>query len=321
MKKAGKGRTTSEMLPVYDFRGGVRGRYVARLKVSQQPDTAELLHVLAPLVGFRWSGKECRITDDTWIRPRSMCQDWEKFSEFKHFLSDQELNECREVEHWLTIIHARSDFLSVKEKMNSFLMALWIVRPTQTYVPLRFEMAESFRSAARVLDRFRSIEGQFFDEIEDEHLEVVRGILGPLRAIYSIGSRLRNALVLTFRGCVASAWQPAFICFAAAAETLLTYSREPGITDRLAESYAKLITTSRTGRESAKDHFRRLYSVRSDIIHGRAYDRKDPRGNLANLTEFSDILRQLWRIVLESAKVRAALEGDDRHRQNFLLKL
>lgn len=322
MKKASKNHLDSGMSPEYNFRGGVRGKYVSRFKESGERDVAEILHVWAPLIGFRWSGLERHITDDTWVRPRSACPDFGKFAEFKYWLSDEERDRCREADHWLVISHARSDELSAREKMNSFLLALWIVRPTQTHVPFRFETAESgFRLAARVLDRFRWVEGQTADKIRDGDLDEVTRILTSFRAVYTARRRLKNALALTFRGCVASVWQSAFICFSAAAEAILTYSPRSGLTDRLAKSYAKLVGTSRSGVESAERRFKRLYSIRSDIVHGRAYERSHTSRHLGDLSEYSTVLRQLWGVVLESEKIRTALEGDDRQRQNFFLKL
>jgi hypothetical protein len=143
-----------------------------------------------------------------------------------------------------------------------------------------------------------------------------------MEEIYIARQRLRNALVLTFRGCVSSDWQSAFICFAAAAESLLTYSSKPGLTKRLGETYAAL-----AGRESqvtssaASADFARLYSIRSDIVHGRAYGRVDERQNLDHLRAFSDILRGLWRIVIGSDATRRALEENDQGRETFFKAL
>ncbi len=308
MRKASRNQHDRNLLPEYDFSKGVRA--------------TEIIHVWAPLIGFRWTGSERQIADDTWIRPGSARRDYQKFAEFKYALAEEEWDRCREAEHWLALTHTRSDELSTKAKINSFLLALWIVRPTQTHVPFRFETAESgFRLVARVLDRFQWVEGQVADELKDQDLDEVTRILAPLRIVYAARRRLKNALALTFRGCVASDWQSTFICFSAAAEAILTYSKGPRLTDRLAESYAKLVSSSRSGRESAKDRFKRLYAIRSDIVHGRAFDRDNPSRNLSDLAEFSDVLRRLWRMVLESQEIRIALEGDDGHRQNFFRKL
>ena len=322
MKKASKNHLDSGMSPEYNFRGGVRGKYVSRFKESGERDVAEILHVWAPLIGFRWAGSERQVADDTCIRPGSAYRDYEKFPEFKYALSDEERERCREVEHWLVLTHARNDHLSTKAKINSFLLALWIVRPTQTHVPFRFETTESgLRQVARVLDRFQWVEGQEEDEAEDKHLDYVTLILAPLRRVLAHHRRLKNALALTFRGCVASGWQSAFICFLAAAEAILTYSQAAGLPDRLARTYAKLTSAYGASNKSARNEFGRLYSVGSAIIHGRAYDRQNGPQNLRDLADFADMLRQLWKVVLESPKVRSALEGDDRQRQNFFLKL
>ncbi|MBI3028281.1 MAG: hypothetical protein HYY64_02065 [Candidatus Rokubacteria bacterium] len=306
MRKAAKSYRASETLPEYDFSKGIRGKYA----------------IWAPLIDFQWAGSEWQIANDTWIRPGSAYRDYEEFVEFKHALSEEERERCRDAEHRLGLVHVGHDELSKQAKINSFLLALWIVRPTRTHVPFRFEVEKSgSRSVARILDRFQWTRGQAEDEIKDQHLRKVGSILLPLRTVFAARRRLRNAVALTFRGCVASEWQSAFICFSAAAEALLAYSWEPGLSDRLSESYAKLVSASRSGGESAKDQFRRLYSIRSDIIHGRAYDYEDPNRNLTNLANFSDILRRLWGAVLDSEETRVALEGDDKQRRNFFLKL
>jgi hypothetical protein len=55
-------------------------------------------------------------------------------------------------------------------------------------------------------------------------------------------------------------------------------------------------------------------------VHGRAHERQEGQINLKDLAEFSDLLRILWRRVLESSGVRAALEGDDEQRELFFKK-
>ncbi|MGH7310459.1 MAG: hypothetical protein ACREK6_17375, partial [Candidatus Rokuibacteriota bacterium] len=69
--------------------------------------------------------------------------------------------------------------------------------------------------------------------------------------VYTSGSRPRNAIVLTFRGCVSVDWQSSFMCFIAAAEAMLTYSDKPGITARLANAYGRLVAKSASDRNVA----------------------------------------------------------------------
>ena len=86
MRKASKRQRDSDMLLAYDFRGGVRGKYVERYKESN-PDVPEVIvHAWAPLIGFPWAGSERKITDDTWIRARSAYREYEESKEFKYSL-------------------------------------------------------------------------------------------------------------------------------------------------------------------------------------------------------------------------------------------
>jgi len=151
-----------DMLPEYDFSRGVRG--------DQE------IQVWAPLVGFRWTGSERQIADDTWVRPGSTYRDYEEFSEFKYWLSEGERDQCRATKHWLALTYTRTGELSASAKINSFLLALWIVRPTQSRIPFRFEASGSkFRLVARVLDRFQWVRDQAEDEVKDHDLEEVGG--------------------------------------------------------------------------------------------------------------------------------------------------
>jgi hypothetical protein len=238
--------------------------------------------------------------------------------DFADFLSRDEREQCRETCHWLSLSQPAHHELSTRASLNAFLIALWVARPTPTHVPLRFEEAESgVRTVARVHDRFQWVRGQAREDIRTHDLATVKAILSPLRSVYTARLRLRNALGLTFRGCVASEWQSAFVCFAAAMEALLTYSHEPRLTE-LADAYARLVGPD-DGIDETRTAFKRLYAIRSDIVHGRASDRSAPSQNVADLAAFSDLLRRLWRAVLESQELRAVLESDDGQRKEFFV--
>lgn len=311
-------------LPEYDFGSGVRGRYAQRYRehgnvVALDARAAEDAEVWAPLVGFSWTGLERQIANDTWIRQGSSYHGYEQFA---YVLAEEERDRCRETGHWLRVIQSRGDRLSASEKLNSFLIALWIVRPTLTQVPFRFEEAQSgTKPFARHLDRFQWVRGQAAEDVRDEHLDTVARLLPELRAAYADGRRLRTALVLTLRGCFSRDWQSALVCFAAAAEAMLTYSREPGLTDRLAKSYAKLVSRSQPAAKRAQDHFKKLYALRSDIVHGRSYGRRNSGHNLRDLAAFSNLLRRLWSAVLVRPELRKGLDGDDQQREKVFSAL
>ena len=321
MRKGSSRRGVSEVEREYDARLGVRGKYLDAAGARLNQD--EPLHVWAPIFAFRWKGQECALPHNSWIHDFVAVKRHIDSQEAKFYLSEEERERCRHTRHWLHLTHARGAEPSPRARMNTFLLGLWLIRPTQAHVGLRLDVAESrVRTIHRVLDRFQWIPGQASDEIFDGDLRDLPALLVPMEEIYIAKRRLHNALVLTFRGCVSVDWQSAFICFAAAAESLLTYSSRPGLTKRLAESYGALVDTAiqPTSGVSRVD-FGRFYSIRSDIVHGRAFGRADQQRNLEDLRSFSDLLRGLWRVILESDTIRRALEEDDHHRESFFKAL
>jgi hypothetical protein len=320
-KKANRERDDVELRAEYDFKLAPRARYASRFKESaaDREKTIGEVRSWAPLIDFPWRGAEKQIvadTYDTWVRAGRAYTGYSG-PDFKRFLSQEEHEECRGAEHWLQIDQPVHSSLSPRAAINSFLIALWVVTPTRTHVPLRFEVTKVERSVARLLDRFQWIEGQVRDEIHGKHLHDTARLIRPVQEVYTSCRRLRNALVLTFQGCVSRQWQVAFTCFAAAAEAILTHSTDHGLGRRLSENFASLTEVDEAGRKLAQERFSRLYGIRSDIVHGRADGRRDGPLNLKDLADFSDLLRVLWRRVLESSGVRAALEGDDERRKLF----
>jgi hypothetical protein len=321
-KKANKKQADPDMRAEYDFKLSPRAKDASCVRESAGDRTEAIgrVHSWAPLIEFPWIGGEKRMTVDTWIRVRGAYTGHEA-SDFRSYLSQEERKLCQEAEHWLQIDLPIHSELSSPVAINSFLVALWVVAPTRTQVPCRFEETKGERVVARRLDRFQWIEGQVLDEIHNEHLQETARLLRPVRDLYTNGRRLKNALVLTYQGCVSKQWQVAFTCFAAAAEAILSRSTDHGVSRRLAEDYALLAARDDAGRKEARERFLRLYGVRSVIVHGRAHSRHEGDINLKDLTEFSNLLRGLWRIALEKPDARAAFESGDEQRRLFFKAL
>ncbi len=308
-----------DIRPEYDFKLAERGKYASRLREAASPGREPVGHVRswAPLVDMPWAGSEQRIGDDTWIRGRGAYAGYSS-PEASRYLSEEERERCQDADHWLSIDLPIHGGLSSAAAVNSFLIALWIVAPTRTHVPFRFDEAESERVVTRLLERFQWIEGQARDQIDDDHLQSAARLLMPLRAVYVDGQRLRNALVLTFHGCLSRSWQVALTCFTTAAEAMLSDAPHPGSTERLAKNFACLTASDKVGREVARQRFERLSAIRSEVVHGRPL-RAGTELNLKVLTEVSDMLRQLWRAILVSSEARGALEGDAEQRHRFFM--
>lgn len=305
----------------YDFSSARCGRYVEKYReigntVSLDAVPSVDVSVWAPLEHFEWQGGAIQITSDTWVRPRGDYQGYDRFAEVT---SPVDRSGLGLIPHWLFVSRRAADALSPAEKINTFLLALWIVRATGTYAPCRFEESESgTRNFVRMLDRFQPIRGHSSDSVSNAHIRAVTRLLPAVRTCYESRGRLRNALVLTYRGCVSVDWQAAFVCFASSAEAILSYSDERGLTDRLAKSYAQFIAKSPVVRKRAEAEFRRLYRIRSDIVHGRSYTRGHSLQNLRDLAALSSALRRLWRRVLSTSRMTAQFESDDADRRRVL---
>jgi hypothetical protein len=272
--------------------------------------------VLVPLSDFNWDGNDLSISTLFTVRRLAVPPD---LSWCESFLSQCDKNELSSVSHWLSFEQSQSDYLNPKEKLNLFLLTLWLVVPTKTQAKFRFELPTQAgqRISSRLLDRFQWIGPQVKGRVEPKHLQEMTRYVDAMIAIYTARKRLRNSLVLTLRGCKTIDWQVAVVCFSAAAEGLLTYERGPGLTRRLAKSYACLVETTKQRRDRAFKTFSDSYDVRSDIMHGRATHRRSPKKNLKDAARLSDMLRRLWKAILSQPTVLNALEKNDVDRKRW----
>jgi len=210
---------------------------------------------------------------------------------------------------------------SPAETANLVLLSLWLVKPTKTHIAFRFKLGidpdTSGAGCARLLDRFQWIPDTTEPAFDTSDLQTAATYYRVLAAVNGAGGRLSDALVLTFSGCVARHWQVALVCFAAAVETVLTFDSSSGITKRLAKTYACLMESEPSRRDAAFIEFRKLYAVRSDVVHGRT-------GNIAAaerlpmLASFANIVRRLWRAVLQSHGLIPILEKADDQRRVYI---
>lgn len=311
--------SNSERSPLHELSGAVRGKYAGQSPAGA-PAAAAIRQSWAPLVDFPWTGTDRCVIDNTSIYGPSAYREYDAHV-FDDSLSQGDRALCRDASHWLSISLPVHHPLSVRESMNSFLLALWIIQPTKTRIHLRFdESPDAPPEAFRVLDRFQWSGGYVRDVLTDDDLSAVSNLLSRVQRAYTDRKRLRNALVLTFRGCVSADWQGAFICWSAALEALLTDGRGPQLTDRLARAYAKLVDASGASGSEAVVYFKAMYDIRSDIVHGRSYERDASKGNLADLAACADLLRNVWRAGLNSEETYAILESEDQVRHTFFAR-
>ena len=320
MTKSNRGESAHDKLLAYRLAWGVRDKFGSRQRTGNQGDEeVTAIPILAPLIDFDWDGENFQLGSGFDIQ-QTPDFPWDNRT-VQHYLSEEERERCGDARHWLSVLQPAQDAVSAAARVNAFLLTLWIVRPTLSHVAVRFAKSSDGVEVTRVLERFIWIKDQAYLDVETAHLDVVRRLLGPLLSVYGNRKRLRNALALTFRGCTSRDWQSAFVCFSVAAEAMLTYSRELDSNEALAATYKKLSDRYGATSPTSVRKFKRLYQLRSEIVHGRAYQRERSPQNLIDLTEFSNLLRELWRLTLEHSDVLEALEGADAARREFFTAL
>jgi len=276
--------------------------------------------VYAPLSDFRWTGENFLEIPGIEIRRRHQAFDLQGLDEG---LSDSQKNELFYADHWLVFDSHTSAKPSPSEMVNLFLLSLWLARATKANVQFRFEVNQdptdnTVGTTWIYKDTFSWVPETVSNEVVLDDLRKTADFFATMHSLVISDRRLDYALFLTYAGCVAHNWAVALVCFCSAAEALLTYSTGRGLTRRLAKSFACLTETEKSKRDQAYKEFSETYSVRSDVTHGRLYLRSD-LDRLNTLARFEDVLRKLWKVVLNSHV--SVLEGDDLQRQTFFEQL
>lgn len=253
----------------------------------------------------------CR-SDRSPLRPEPILE------QHRNVLSDPDVTYCRQERHWLCLELSASSTLGEAEVMNLFLLALWAHKPTQALLAYRFQ-TQPVGSAVRLLDRLAR-EHEADSEVTDADLRVVSSYLSILRMMVITSPRAKASLLLTLHGRTAHAWQVAFICLAAALESALIYfgERDGQITERLAQAYVAIINPPAEKQEEVRKEFKRLYGVRSRIVHEAAYMRNDPQENLKDLAKLANFLRDLWRSACTNDEVKQYIEMENAFRKAVL---
>ena len=202
--------------------------------------------------------------------------------------------------------------------MNLVLLSLWLVKPNRVESRLKFKIGKNDFSGetgrSRILDRMQWNYVEENDPFTVSDIQAAIGYYAEFKKVYLSRLRLSNAMALTLNGCWSYFWQASLISHAAAIEAILTCSKRPGLTKRLAVSYACLVENEQTTRDNAFDEFIELYSIRSDAIHGRVHN-LDEQERLLSLSRLQSLLRVLWKKVLSDSRYMEILDKTDEERE------
>jgi hypothetical protein len=273
------------------------------------------LRVSCPLREFMWAGDRTTFGSDVeLIRQQTPDLDGLELQ-----LSQDELESVRAATHWLNYQVDEGGDVSSSEIANLVLVSLWLVHPSHSQIAFRFEIGDQSRSRVRMLDRFQVLPGIVYGSFSDSEILQAASYFPILLAICKARGRLNNALVMTCYVSWARHWQPSLMASAAALEALLTYSKDRGLTERLAITYACVTHVLTPDRDVAFREFKLAYSTRSDVVHGRIHSVK-VGDRFPMLEKFQSVLRVTWTRILSDQSLMDALEGDDSVRRVELVR-
>lgn len=266
-----------------------------------------------PLNCFAWNGEQITIAPGVSITyletpPHPGEEIW------RERLDEKAKQELDEASHWLVMDEVPPG-VSAAEVMNVFFIALWLAVPTEAHARHRWGA-----DPAVVHDVFCHVTGRIERSISDAQLLEAGRYYQALLDVARSGGRLDNSLYLTYAGCTLALWQPSYICFTSALEGLLTHRAQTRDNiSHLGEAFALLTETDAEPRREARKLLKRLYDVRSQIVHGRAGTFKNSAGNLNNLRDLRDALRSTWAAILTLPGAVAAFDGEDEDRAAYLV--
>ncbi|MDC8012946.1 HEPN domain-containing protein [Tahibacter soli] len=269
----------------------------------------------APLYHFSCDCESFAITPDVYIQ-RLVGNDDVELNE----LTTHERSKLSyDVQYWLVVKDAASKH-SLQVRVNDWMLALWVVRPTR--LELRF-LFKNFPDGRKGFSRLCPID---WNREDVEHGPFTSTELHQAQKVFAVfesitpESRLGMALSLTYEAISQHRWHAGIVLYSAAVETLLTNDRKERVTLQLAKAYSALVAPGAADRSKAEKALRAAYVVRSDIVHGRNQLEEKNNERLRALALWAAITRDIWQVVVVEPAALQALQDTDPVRKAFLDK-
>lgn len=236
-------------------------------------------------------------------------------------LAQRKIDQYEQVSYWLTI---NNDVNGVKEIINIFQLALWIIRPTELQIHFFHNLSKKIehQKGYHFFSRFTHIPKNIYDKYEYQDFEKLRIYFPAMQKLYE-ENRFHNSISFNYHGCITNSWEAAYIQFSTTFESLLTHNNKWGVKKKLAWAYAILTETQDIKRQKAFNKFREIYQIRSEILHGKSFKDKYGKGeiNLERLANCRDMLRKLWQVILDTPEMIEKLSLSDGKRRKYFKKV
>ncbi|HSW53882.1 MAG TPA: hypothetical protein VLH59_02225 [Ignavibacteriaceae bacterium] len=241
-------------------------------------------------------------TSDLQVNQNSFLSEWDK--------STISISPC-----WLIINEKAPKYIKSSQIYNIFLLSVWTLSPTE--IEMKYKLKKD-DGVTIIFDRFvyNNIDIRK-TQYDLKDLDTIKKYFRSYKKIFRTNKRLLLALDSTYRACTTYSWKVSFIMYTTALEAILAYSRNRGITKRLACSYACFISDNNSVRDKLYREFYYLYNLRSEIIHG-TYKRRKIKSNLKNLSRVAFLVRNIWQRILRDKTYLFEFEKDDNQRELFL---
>lgn len=232
------------------------------------------------------------------------------------------INQYKEIAYWLCIETTQSA-KEVEEIVNLFQITLWIVKRSRVnihFISNLHSKQEEFIFRI-IYSRFIYNPINITNEFSSNDLNQLSQIFQNMFNIFYNKSRLKNAIIMNYDGCIVPYWEAAYLLYSTTFESLLTYGNHKNLVEELAKSYAALLTCEISERDQYYEDFREIYRIRSDIIHGSSAKYRDRNLNLNHLAKISDMLRIFWTRILTVPDIIDNLDKNDKQRKKYLKKI
>ena len=175
-----------------------------------------------------------------------------------------------------------------------------------------------YKYYTQFMDRFNIVESEKQMNASDSKMDTICSIYPKIIDIRKNHERMNSAVTFTYRGCLENAWNVAYICFMAAFETILFNKMKSNMQGRLSMACGLILGDTLEEYHKYRKQFVKLYDIRSDILHGKAYTLVDSENNLDNLGNLSKLLRHTWIKILISDDLFNVTKSDDDTRTIWL---
>jgi len=223
--------------------------------------------------------------------------------------SEQDLRHIK-LEQWCLVFDGE-DLANYIEYSNLLLMAFRVSSPCQAPF-IKFRLCkESLDYCSRLNDpmthNYESGLSQKVYTLSD--LKNIDIYLGRLIEMKTTSTRTGNTLYFSFRGMTSGKWIDSFIMYMSAIESLFSKDAPGGATEIIKKRVASLLNPI---IGVTKDDVGGLYSLRSDMVHGRVVINDDPNENLRELAKLERIVNACLNVFLEKGLYKNYLAKAER---------